>query len=101
MAERHKVAQVSEVPAGSARCVDVAGREIALFHTADGFQAIDHVCPHAGGPLAEGELGEGGVTCPWHAWTFDLQTGASNRNPLVKVETYPVSVENDEVWLEL
>ena len=61
------------------RCV--GGRRVAVFRTPDGFRAIDHACPHAGGPLADGIVADRCVTCPLHGWRFDLEhrPGAERR----------------------
>lgn len=57
--------------------------------------SIDNACPHNGGPLAEGSLRDGCVTCPWHLWRFDLRTGEQCGNPAVRVASYPVTVLPD------
>jgi len=101
MPERHEVAKTSEIPAAGGHCVEVGGKEIALFVIEGAYYAIDNLCPHAGGPLSEGEKVGQGVTCPWHAWTFDFATGASSVNPAIKVHTYPVVVEGDGLFIEL
>ena len=75
MAEFVRVAAVSEVPSGQAKAVDVGSRQIALFNVGGAFHAIDNVCKHKGGPLAEGELDGTTVTCPWHGWAYDIGYG--------------------------
>ena len=80
------------------RSVDVDGTRIAVFRTADGFRAIDHVCPHEGGPLADGIVAGGCVTCPLHNLRFDLTTGESTDGTR-RVRTYAVVERGGELWL--
>ena len=49
-------------------------------------------CPHAGGSLASGWMEDGCVVCPWHAWAFNLTTGACPEAPQFKVQTFPARV---------
>jgi nitrite reductase/ring-hydroxylating ferredoxin subunit len=41
------------------------------------------------------------VSCPWHAWRWDVTTGANTNNPAVRVAAYPVTVEGGAVFVEL
>jgi len=104
--ERVRVAAVGEIPAGTGKGFDVAGRLLAVFHVGDGrYYATSAVCPHEDGPLDEGLL-EGGpdrpvVTCPWHAFSFDLTTGACLVDPDLNVPVYPVVLEGSDLFVEL
>ena len=91
------VARVGDVPPGSATTVVVGEREIALFHVDDAFYALENTCPHQGGPLADGWIEDGAVTCPWHAWTFRLRDGRMTLGDFACVDTFEVRVEGDEV----
>ena len=81
--------------------VEVAGKDYALFRVEGKVQCLDAVCPHAGGPLAEGEIKDGIVTCPWHGWTFNACTGCSVDPPDNSVETYPTLVEDGRVFINV
>ena len=92
---------VSELAPESVKMLRIAGRQIALFHTADGFKACDNRCPHEGYPLSEGSLSTDCVlTCNWHNWKFNLETG-ENLYGGDKLRTYPVRLNKDEIWLDL
>lgn len=95
-----KVASLSEIPAVGGLRLQVMGRWIALFRVGNGLRAIDDTCPHMGASLSEGELDGKRLTCPWHAWTFDLDTGCSVFSSAVKVGTYPVVLEGGQVFVE-
>lgn len=100
MANFVKVAAVGDVPPGSGKCVEAEGKQIALFNVGGAFFAIDNTCPHRGGPLAEGEIDGRHVTCPWHAWQFDVTTG-KNVSDDDDVQSYPVRLENGAVLIGL
>lgn len=63
--------------------------------------ALDNVCPHRGGPLAEGTIEHGKIVCPWHQWEFDLTTGQATHSPAAKATRYPLRVQGDDVLVEL
>jgi nitrite reductase/ring-hydroxylating ferredoxin subunit len=98
---RVRVARVSEVAEGQGIVVEVGGKRIALFCYQGDFFALDETCPHRGGPLHEGLIQDGVVACPWHLWLFDLKTGVSPVNPLSRVSTYSLTIQGEEIWLEL
>ncbi|MBI3251802.1 MAG: nitrite reductase small subunit NirD [Candidatus Omnitrophica bacterium] len=96
-----KVATISEIEEGQAKPVDAGGKPVALFKVEGQFYALDNTCPHRGGPLGEGYLKGTEVTCPWHAWTFDVKTGACQGIPGVKQATFPVKIEGDDVLVDV
>lgn len=96
-----KVGTVSDVPAGEGRVVEAGGRVLAVFNVQGRFFAIDNACSHRGGPLGEGDVEDGVVTCPWHAWRWDVRTGANVNNPAVTLACFPVRVEGDALVVEV
>jgi NAD(P)H-dependent nitrite reductase small subunit len=92
-----KAAWVGDLPPGTSRLVTLNGVELALFNAGGKLCAIENACPHRGGPLADGTLSGTTVTCPWHAWEFDVTTGACLNNPAAKVRAYPVQVQGNDV----
>ena len=97
MAEFVKAANLSELPPGSAKVVEVAGKTLALFNVGGTVYATDNTCLHQGGPLGEGELIGEVVVCPWHQWEYNVRTGENIGDPLLKLTTYPVQVEGGEI----
>ncbi len=98
---RLRVAAAGELATGEGRVVEVEGRELALFNVDGVYHCIENACPHRGGPLGEGDLEGRVVSCPWHAWRWDVTTGANTNNPAVRVAAYPVTVEGGAVFVEL
>ncbi len=91
-----KACATSDVAPGTAKQVSVEGKELAVFNIDGTFRVIDNECPHRGGPLAEGDIEGCLVTCPWHAWQFDVTSGESVTDDM-KVATYEVKVDGDAV----
>ncbi len=101
MAEEVPVARVEEIPPGSGRVVEAAGKTLAVFNVNGSFHVIDNECLHRGGPLGEGLLEKNVVTCPWHGWEYDVITGSNAFNPGLKVNAYKVTVKDGEIRITL
>lgn len=96
-----KVALASDLAPGQGKVVKAEDTEIALFNVNGSFKAIGNTCRHRGGPLGEGSLEGSTVTCPWHGWEYDVNTGAASMNPSVTVPVYRAEVQNGDVFVEL
>lgn len=102
MAEYVKVSKVNDLSPGNAKLVEVEGKKIALFNVEGSFYAIDDTCSHRGGPLSEGMLEGNQVTCPWHAASFDVTSGAVLSPPAPNgVARYNVRVEGADIEVEI
>jgi len=100
-AEFTTVAKVADIPEGSGSAFAVNGRMVAVFNEAGKFFAIDDFCPHMGASLAGGYLEEGEVTCPWHAWRFCIHDGKWCDNPKVKIDSFEVRIEGEEIQVRV
>jgi nitrite reductase (NADH) small subunit len=92
-----KMATLDNLPPGGALEVEHGGRIFALFNVEGVISAIDGICPHQGGPLADGPLDGTLVTCPWHGWQFDVRTGKTPLNNRLKQPVFEVKVEGRDV----
>jgi nitrite reductase (NADH) small subunit len=101
MAKLVKVADASDLKPGQGKLVEVDGQPIALFNLNGAFYALGAVCPHEGGPLQDGELDGNAVICPWHGYDYNLQTGVCSMDPALRVLTYPVRVQGEEILIEV
>ena len=101
MSQSVRVASVADIPPGTGKELMAGSQIVALFDVDGQFFALDGICPHAGGPLGEGELCGPIVTCPWHGWQFDVTTGQHCLNARLSHGTYPVRVEGDDVLVEI
>ncbi len=88
-----KIASTRDVAPGKGQTIRVDGRQIALFNIDGEFLAIDDACPHMRADLSCGLLEGRTVTCTWHGWQFDLDTGQSVNVERARVRKYPVRVD--------
>ncbi|MFY2790863.1 Rieske (2Fe-2S) protein [Rhodococcus sp. MALMAid1271] len=96
-----QVGAVEDLTPGEGRAYVVDGKQIAVFLLSDGsVRAMDAVCPHKGGPLADGQIDGAIVVCPLHQYTFSLDDG-SCPSGIAPVRTYPASLEDGKVTVQL
>lgn len=95
-----KLAQVSDIPDGQSIIVESPeGLSIVLFKLNGQIYAIENRCPHMGGPLGEGAIEDGIITCPWHGWQFDIPTGCCENMPGEDARRIPIIVEGNNIYL--
>ena len=100
MSEFVKVAERIELPPGGKKLVDLDGRAIAVFNVDGEFFAIDDICTHDGGPLAEGTLEGAEIRCPRHGARFDVRTGKALSFPAFEpVDTHKVEVRGEDIYV--
>lgn len=97
-----RVAHVDEIPKQVGKEVKVDNLEIAIFRLSSGkFKAVENRCPHKQGPLSEGIVSGEFVFCPLHDWKIDLTSGDVQKPDDGCVQTYPVEVTNNEVFIKI
>lgn len=113
----HYVADESELSEdGQQLIVDIDGREVAVFNINGEYHALLNFCVHQGGPLCEGpvtgrsDVAEDGtwiydeesrlISCPWHAWRFDIVSGENIHDDRYRVPKYTVHVEDGEIFVQ-
>ena len=101
MGQFTKVASKADIPAGTGKVVQANGKTLAVFNCEGEFYAIDNACKHRGGPLGEGTVSGTSVTCPWHGWEYDVTSGACQMDEAIKVQTFPVKVQGDDVLISV
>lgn len=99
MREFVRMARLDELPRGRSKEVEHGGRIYALFNVDGEISAIDGLCPHQGGPLADGSLDGTFVSCPWHGWEFCVRTGKSTLNAKLRQPIFEVKVEGQDVFV--
>lgn len=116
MAKKIDVGSVTELPSGEWKFINAKGKEIGIYNDNGMFYGILNVCPHQQAEICKGTVSgtniesdthefiygmEGKVlSCPWHGWEFDIETGKSIFDPeKYRVRTYRVEIEEDRVVL--
>ena len=95
-----KIGSLEDVPQLGARCIQAGDRTIAVFRTAeDEIFAIEDECPHNKGPLSQGIVHDGCVTCPLHNWVISLKTGEAQGADEGAVKTFRVKIGDDSAIL--
>ena len=96
------VCKVSDLPEGGKTIVEVEDRVVALFHVGGRFFALDDLCTHDGGPLADGQLEGFVIVCPRHGAKFDIRDGRVLSMPATSdTVAHEVKVEGDDVLIKL
>lgn len=90
----------SALPEGGLKEVVVDGRPLVLARAGGQVFAAVDLCPHAGGPLSEGELEGAHIVCPWHGWRFDLSDGSCEVDPDTCLERVEVEERDSRIWVE-
>ena len=93
-----RLGPVEAIPVGEGRTFDVGGNQVAVFHLRDGtLRATQAVCPHAGGPLADGQVDLHTLVCPLHLRVFSLDDGGCAEGERIAVHSARV-VEGQVVF---
>ena len=90
---------VADIPENRARIVCLSGERVAIFKYDGKISAVSNVCQHQNGPLGEGKIVFGCITCPWHGYQYHPDTGASPPPFVEKVPTFNVRVRNGRVFV--
>ena len=88
---------VADIPENRARIVCLSGERVAVFKYEGKISAVSNVCQHQNGPLGEGKIVHGCITCPWHGYQYHPSTGASPPPFVEKVPTFNVRIVNGRV----
>ncbi|MEY4918166.1 MAG: hypothetical protein RL616_2079 [Verrucomicrobiota bacterium] len=88
---------VADIPENRARIVCISGERVAIFRYDGKISAVSNVCQHQNGPLGEGKIVAGCITCPWHGYQYLPETGASPPPFVEKIPTFNVLVKNGRV----
>jgi methionine sulfoxide reductase heme-binding subunit len=94
-----KVCGINEVEESKAKLFCIDKERIAVFKIAEKLFAVHNVCKHQGGPLGEGKIIDGCITCPWHGYQYFPHNGQSPPPFKEKVCIYDVKVEDGNVWV--
>jgi len=91
---------VADIPENRARIVCVSGERVAVFKYDGKISAVSNVCQHQNGPLGEGKIVAGCITCPWHGYQYLPETGASPPPFVEKVPTFNIRIKNGRIFVD-
>lgn len=94
------VAPVTEMVDGEAKVVTAGDERVAVFRDGDRIHAVSNVCQHQNGPLGEGRILDGCITCPWHGYQYDPATGTSPPPFTERIPIFAAKVEEGRVWID-
>jgi nitrite reductase/ring-hydroxylating ferredoxin subunit/DMSO/TMAO reductase YedYZ heme-binding membrane subunit len=94
------ICKVDEIPEKCATIVSLAGERVAIFHYDGKVSAISNVCQHQNGPLGEGRIIDGCVTCPWHGYQYRPESGAAPPPYKEKVPTFRTKIREGVVFVD-
>ena len=97
----HAVGRLDEIPMGEGRAFVAGGVQVAVFRLRDGsLHATQAACPHAGGPLADGQTDADVLVCPLHLYAYRWSDGGSTAG-LEAVRVYPVRDIDGDLVVEV
>jgi len=100
MSDWKKLCPLDEIPRLGSRVVASESGDIAVFRLAnDEVFAVHDKCPHKGGPLSQGIVSDGVVTCPLHGWKIRLDTGEAVTPDVGCTPPFSVKRVGDDVWI--
>jgi len=94
------VCAVDDIAPDRAKMACIGAERVAVFRYDDKLSAVSSVCQHQNGPLGEGRVIDGCITCPWHGYQYEPETGASPAPFHERVPTFRVKVEGDRVLVD-
>mgnify|MGYP000718258050 CR=1 FL=1 len=101
MSEWIEIGTIDDIPPLGSRIVKTGDGDIAIFRASDDrIFAIEDRCPHKGGPLSQGIVHGGRVTCPLHNWTIELETGRAVAPDKGCVKCYPLRIEGGSIFIK-
>jgi nitrite reductase/ring-hydroxylating ferredoxin subunit len=95
-----RICKVDEIPEKCAKIVSLAGERVAVFRYDDKVSAISNVCQHQNGPLGEGRIIDGCVTCPWHGYQYRPESGTAPAPFKERVPTFRAKVVDGLVLVD-
>jgi nitrite reductase/ring-hydroxylating ferredoxin subunit len=93
------VGDPNSIPENKAMTFFTGTSKIAVYSYADRLSAVSNYCRHQGGPLGEGEIVDGCITCPWHGYQYYPHNGCSPPPFDEKIETYNLKIEDGALFL--
>jgi len=98
---RIKMGTLAELPVGGVLEKRIMARRVAVFNVAGKLYGIESDCKHMRASLASGDISDGVLTCRWHHWRYDLQTGECLDLEGARLKRYEIDVEDDVIFVTI
>ncbi len=95
-----EIGTIGDIPEYRAKVVTIAGERVAVFKYDGKISAVSNACQHQNGPLGEGKIIDGCITCPWHGYQYAPESGASPPPFTEKVPNFNVKLIGDRIFVE-
>ena len=95
-----EVCRVADIKDNRARIVCLSGERVAIFKYDGKLSAVSNVCQHQNGPLGEGRVIDGCITCPWHGYQYLPESGSAPPPFTEKIPTFNLRVIDDRVLVD-
>ena len=96
------VAKTDAIAEGEGKTFQLGTHFVAVFRRNGEYFAINDSCPHMGASLGTGPLDEEGiVSCPWHAWRFNVCDGTWCDNPSLRIDSYETRIQDGEIQVRI
>ena len=95
----YRACSVADIAENRAEIVNLGGERVAVFKYDGKISAVSNVCQHQNGPLGEGKIFDGCITCPWHSFQYYPDSGKSPEPFTEKIPTFRSKVIEGEVWV--
>lgn len=96
-----KMGKLSNLLPGQVLEKRIMARRVAIFNDNGTLYGIESDCKHMRASLATGRIADGVVTCKWHKWRYDLDTGECLDQKGMRLKRYPVTVSGDDVYITI
>jgi nitrite reductase (NADH) small subunit len=97
-----RIGELNDIPVRGSRKLNIGPTRIAIFRTSDDqIYALEDACPHKKGPLSEGIVHDGCVTCPLHNWVISLENGQAQGADEGVTKTFPIKVQDQSILINL
>jgi nitrite reductase/ring-hydroxylating ferredoxin subunit/DMSO/TMAO reductase YedYZ heme-binding membrane subunit len=93
------VCELDEIPNNRAKMINVHNERIAVFKYEGKLSAVHNVCKHQNGPLGEGKIVDGCITCPWHGYQYQPQDGCAPEPFTEKLSTYQLKLDGKKIYV--
>jgi nitrite reductase/ring-hydroxylating ferredoxin subunit/DMSO/TMAO reductase YedYZ heme-binding membrane subunit len=94
------VGPAMDIADGRAITVTIGGERVAVFRDGRRICALSAVCRHQNGPLGEGRIVDGLVTCPWHGYQYRMEDGCSPPPFTEKLPIFRVRLQAGRVLID-